>query len=153
MSTPAEYKKTWYEANCHCRLVKLRFRILPLYLSSSSEQHVFQPWNCNCSICTKNGYLNIYPTDQTNDIEWLAGKQELIRYEFGPKNTEHAFCPKCGSSIVLFVSLSVGPDDGEGERRRKVGINARMIKGIDIDRLTLKKANGKAKGDSYEEDE
>lgn len=122
MSTLVEKNKLWYDANCHCRLVRLRLRTLPLY-SSSGEQEVFQPWCCNCSICTKNGYLNIYPTDQMNDIEWVSGKDELSRYMYGPKDIGHGFCPKCGSSIVLFVDLPVGADDGEGGRGRKVGIN------------------------------
>ncbi|KAL8897262.1 MAG: hypothetical protein Q9192_002665 [Flavoplaca navasiana] len=113
MSSPpsTQLEKVWYDANCHCRLVRLRLRIAPLYTpspeppSSSSPSHtstpppstsstnqLSTPFACNCSICTKNGYLNIYPSSYENDIEWLHGKDEMTAYEYGPCERKHMFC-------------------------------------------------------------
>ena len=110
--------KVWYDANCHCRLVRLRLRIPPLFStpSSPSVEEPLKVINCNCSICTKNGYLNIYPEDPDTNIEWLSGKDELKRYEFGIQNCGHMFCPNCGSSVALFIKdvekIGGGPNLG-----------------------------------------
>ena len=137
-------EKVWYDANCHCRLVRLRLRIAPLYTpspeppfspsSSSSSHHtsttppqsstpttnqISTPFACNCSICTKNGYLNIYPSSYETDIEWLHGKDEMTAYEYGPCERKHMFCKRCGSSVALF-SYFGGSREGKSPT---VGIN------------------------------
>ena len=113
MSTAQTNNRVWYDANCHCRRVSLRFRSNPLYFPEDSPGDAFRVWNCNCSICTKNGYLNVYPNDPKEDIEWSRGKDDLKSYEYG-SHVKHMFCPTCGSSIVLYV------DWGQGE---KTGVN------------------------------
>ena len=135
-----QQQKVWYSANCHCRLIRLRLRILPLYPSSSpspappstsitspsptptSPTEYSNPYNCNCSICTKNGYLNIYPSSYTHDIEWLSGREELRSYEYGACERRHMFCPRCGSSVALFNFFG-GESVEEGGRRPMVGVN------------------------------
>ncbi|KAL9038218.1 MAG: hypothetical protein Q9180_003264 [Flavoplaca navasiana] len=141
MSSPpsTQPEKVWYDANCHCRLVRLRLRIAPLYTplpeppsSSSPSSHtstplpsthspnqLSTPFACNCSICTKNGYLNIYPSSYENDIEWLHGKDEMTAYEYGPCERKHMFCKRCGSSVALF-SYFGGSKEGKSPM---VGIN------------------------------
>ena len=114
--------KVWYDANCHCRRVRLRLHVSPLYPSAEEGGSPAEPAkiiNCNCSICTKNGYLNIYPDDPDGDVEWVSGKDELNRYEFAKGNVGHLFCPNCGSSIVLLVDTSKWEKGG----RPKVGVN------------------------------
>ncbi|KAG6986562.1 non-reducing polyketide synthase phnA [Physcia stellaris] len=146
--------KVWYDANCHCRRIRLRLRITPLYSSPPSPSPSPAPSDplavikCNCSICIKNGYLNIQPHDPEQDIEWLSGKHDLKRYTFGKGAVEHGFCPECGGSIVLFVDMEKMV--GEGGRGRKVSVNARMISGIDIDKLTLRTIDGAGWGEPYE---
>ena len=113
--------KAWYDANCHCRRIRLRLRISPLYASadSSAATEPFNVINCNCSICTKNGYLNVYPHNPDEDIEWISGKDELKKYQFAQGNVGHMFCPNCGSSVVLLVDFSKFVEGG----RAKVGVN------------------------------
>ena len=115
--------KVWYDVNCHCRLVRLRVHIAPLYApeGSSLEDEVTKVTDCNCSVCLKNGYLNIYPADREKDVEWVSGKDELKSYGFGSGSVGHMFCPTCGSSIVLDVDTSNWRKDGGGEK--KYGIN------------------------------
>jgi len=39
--------------------------------------------SCNCSICTRNGSVNLYRP--LENYEWVKGKlEDLKRYEFGP---------------------------------------------------------------------
>ncbi|KAG8528309.1 uncharacterized protein KY384_007226 [Bacidia gigantensis] len=133
--------KVWYDANCHCRAVQLRFRVTPLFPTDTAPSpEPLKPFNCNCSICTKNGYLNVYPKDADTDIEWIKGQDSISEYRWGTKEVGHKFCPICGSSIVLIVGAAMW---GDGSGTSKVGVNARMIKGVDVDKLTVLKKNGK----------
>jgi len=52
----AKDEEIWYEANCHCGNVKYKIKLANL---EHSENQVN---SCNCSICTKNGYMLVYPS-------------------------------------------------------------------------------------------
>ncbi len=54
----------WYEANCHCGTIKYAIKLPPL--------ESMEIMSCNCSICTKNGYLNVYP--KRKDIVFEEGE-------------------------------------------------------------------------------
>lgn len=86
--TPA---KVWYEANCHCGAVKYRVN------TPSLEGR--KVTNCNCSICCKNGYLNVYP--KRTDVVFHSGEDHMKGYLFGEKKCMHKFCPTCGSSLFV----------------------------------------------------
>ena len=129
MSTSQD-TRIWYDANCHCRRVQLRVRYSPLYASDDASIEPAPVINCNCSICTKNGYLNIYPEKPDDDIEWISGKDELKSYSFATGAVEHKFCPNCGSSIILVADTSQwgtkgGPDSAKWQNpeKIKVGVN------------------------------
>ena len=109
--------RRWYDANCHCGRVRLRLHIAPL--DDTGPNGPLKVINCNCSICSKNGYLNIYPDDPVKDIDWVSGKDDLKAYTFATKAVEHMFCPTCGSSIVLFVDASKLEENGRWE----IGVN------------------------------
>ena len=83
--------KRWYDANCHCGAVRFRFRMTDL--KSTPITH------CNCSICTKNGLLNVYP--RRDEVEWLRGYDTMSSYRTSTKMMDHKFCPNCGSSILI----------------------------------------------------
>jgi hypothetical protein len=68
---------------------------------------------CNCSICTKNGYLLVYPFRK--DFTFEKGQDSLKEYQFATKNVWHQFCGECGSSCFIrlpenFPLLSEGAD-------------------------------------------
>lgn len=88
---PASTPRTSYEASCHCGTVKYSINLPDL---SSHQVN-----SCNCSICTKNGYLLVYP--KPSEVEWHQGYDTLKIYEFGHKRVTHRFCEKCGSSILI----------------------------------------------------
>ena len=53
-----------------------------------------QAIECNCSICTKKGFLHlIVPPEQ---FELLSGADELSTYTFNTGTAKHLFCSTCG---------------------------------------------------------
>jgi hypothetical protein len=80
------------EGNCHCGLVRVQFKISP----PLKEYPVV---SCNCSVCSRNGYLLIYPYRE--DITILQGEEALKTYTFARKRNQHKFCSNCGSSMFF----------------------------------------------------
>ena len=112
--TPDPDARLWYEANCHCGTVKYRISLPDL---SSHQVNC-----CNCSVCTKDGYLLVYP--KPSEVEWLQGFETLKAYEFGHKRVTHRFCEHCGSSILIDFhdgeKLGVNVSHGDFWRARRV---------------------------------
>ena len=88
---PASTPTLSYDASCHCGTVKYRINLPDL---SSHQVNC-----CNCSVCTKNGYLLVYP--KPSEVEWHQGYDTLKAYKFGHKKLTHKFCGNCGSSILI----------------------------------------------------
>ncbi|MET0594123.1 MAG: GFA family protein [Polyangiaceae bacterium] len=112
-----------YKGSCHCGKVS--------YEVKTDLEKVF---SCNCSICSKKGYLlNFVPADQ---FKLLSGDEKLTDYQFNKKNVHHLFCPDCG--IQSF---------GRGKRpdgQAMVAINVRCLDGVELDNLTLTKVDGRS---------
>ena len=98
--TATESELVSYPANCHCGAVRYTVPI------PSLEEHLVNM--CNCSICTHNGYLLVYPPHQK--VIFHSGYDHLRLYFFGTKTRAHKFCPTCGSSILIDFS-GTGRDD------------------------------------------
>nr|POF05474.1 hypothetical protein CFP56_69500 [Quercus suber] len=98
-----------YDANCHCGIIRYTVT-LPEALSPEGPGKINQ---CNCSICSKNGYLLVYP--KREDVVFLDGSEARLKsYSFGQKRTPNRFCPECGSSVLIDLANS------EFERYRPV---------------------------------
>jgi len=91
---------------------------------------------CNCSICSVNGYLMVYPLE--SNITWESGFDELTTYSFGKKGIAHSFCPTCGTSIG---GKSTDPNVF-GDNR---AVNVRTLKGVNVDNLKLRKVDGRSR--------
>ncbi len=74
---------TLLEGGCHCGAV--RFRV---------DVRAFEAIECNCSICTKKGFLHLLVPPE--DFELLSGKDALATYTFNTKTAKHHFCKTCG---------------------------------------------------------
>jgi hypothetical protein len=73
-----------YAGSCHCGAVRFRVRA-----SASPELE-----NCNCSICSKSGYLHlIVPSSR---FTLLCGEDNLACYRFNTRKAKHYFCTTCG---------------------------------------------------------
>ena len=98
-----------FEGGCHCG--RVRFRV---------TADLARVTDCNCSICTKKGFLHlIVPPEQ---FELLQGAEDLTTYQFNTLTAKHSFCRHCG--IHAFNIPRSNPD--------KVSVNVRCLDGIDL---------------------
>ena len=77
------------EGGCHCQSIRFR-------LTVQSDQLIIL--DCNCSICTKKGYLHlIVPQSQFQLLKGSHGTDGTIgTYTFGTHTAKHHFCTQCG---------------------------------------------------------
>jgi len=110
----------WKQGGCHCGAV--RFEVL-----APDEIEVKE---CNCSICTKKGFLHlIVPRDA---FELLRGADALTTYRFNTGTARHTFCATCG--IHPFYVPRSDPD--------KIDVNVRCLDGVDLAALTIHPFDG-----------
>ena len=73
-----------HSGGCHCG--RVRFEV-----QAPAEIEVL---DCNCSICTKTGYLHlIVPASR---FRLLTDVALLTSYQFNTGTARHLFCPVCG---------------------------------------------------------
>ncbi|KAL2866933.1 GFA family protein [Aspergillus lucknowensis] len=113
-----------YKGSCHCGAVKFTFTLEP----PIEEQEVV---SCNCSMCLRNGYLLVYA--KASDVTLDFPEDAVKSYKFNTKQYPHYFCTTCGSSV-----FAKGP-----EASNVMAVNVRVVEGVDIDKLKLKRVNGK----------
>ncbi len=108
---------------CHCGAVR--------YEVTMSLQFTVL---CNCSICTKAGYLLAFVP--ANQFKLLSGEEVLRDYQFHKKVAHHVFCSTCG---IHSFSHGTSPD---GKDMR--AINLRCLDDIDLESLTFQKIDGRS---------
>ncbi|CAI7631603.1 unnamed protein product [Penicillium crustosum] len=121
-----------HSGNCHCGAVRFTFTISP-------PLHEYPTNSCNCSICTKNGYLLVYPF--TKDFTIERGEDVLKDYRFVEGKVKHQFCRECGSSCFIRP-----PEHGPPQI---IAVNVRLLQDVDIAKLILNKVDGKSVGKEY----
>ncbi|KAB2570862.1 Centromere protein V [Lasiodiplodia theobromae] len=121
-----------YHGNCHCGRVKFTATLADIRSSKVVR--------CNCSICTKNGYLLVYP--KRKDVVFSSGEDDLSAYRFGNQKKPHKFCRVCGTSILIDFSEA----DREVERE-VTAVNIRTFVGIEdlMGELEFRDVDGKNK--------
>lgn len=92
------------EGGCQCGAVRFRVRV-----------RAYEAVECNCSICTKKGFLHLIV--QPEDFELLAGEQALETYTFNTGIAKHRFCRRCG--VHPFYTPRSHPD--------RVDVNVRCL--------------------------
>lgn len=98
-----------YEGGCHCG--RVRFRV-----TGDLDQVTY----CNCSICSKKGFLHLIV--EQDRFTLLSGDGELTSYRFNTGVASHTFCRVCG--IHAFYVPRSDPD--------KIDVNARCLNGVDV---------------------
>lgn len=125
-----------YRGNCHCG--SFVYEVSLPEIKSAAE--------CNCSICTKKGYLWLFPggLESPESLNFVKGSlAELTNYTFGKSYLHHKFCPRCGTALVATMPA--------GKPNFNMGLNAHAIQGIDTWKLELTPFDGAALGDKYVE--
>lgn len=85
-----------YQGSCHCKAVTFE-------IEAPADLDVDY---CNCSICTKSGFLHlILPL---NKFKLLSGADKLTDYRFNTGVAKHSFCSICG--IKAFYTPRSNPD-------------------------------------------
>ena len=98
-----------YHGSCHCGAV--RFEV---------TTDLTQVIECNCSICSKKGAL--HHRVRPENFKLLAGKDDLVLYQFDTKEAKHLFCRHCG--IHAFSHPRAAPD--------MININVRCLDDFDL---------------------
>src|SRR5882724_10328995 len=109
-----------YTGACHCDRVRFRVR-----------GDVARATICNCSMCTKKGFLHWIV--ETSQFELLSGAAELSSYRFNTGVAEHKFCRTCG--IHPFYTPRSDPD--------QVDVNVRCLDGVDLAQLLPRSFDGR----------
>ena len=111
----------WHAGGCHCG--RVRFEVFAPEQPQVSE--------CNCSICSKTGYLHlIVPADR---FRLVRGSDVLTTYTFNTGTAKHLFCSVCG--IKSYYVPRSHPDG--------YSINARCIDEGTVKRLDIHAINGR----------
>jgi hypothetical protein len=118
-----------HTGGCHCG--RVRFEVI-------APAHI-QVLECNCSICSKAGYLHlIVPRDR---FTLLSGREALTLYTFNTHTARHWFCSICG--IKSFYIPRSHPDG--------LSINVRCLDPDTVERMTITQINGKEWEKQYPE--
>lgn len=108
-----------YQGGCHCGAVSFQ-------VSTDFADLI----ECNCSICTKKGTLNLRtPADQ---FTLLTGEDHLQLYQFNTQVAQHYFCKTCG--IHPFSRPRSAPD--------KYSVNLRCLANINPNDYPTQKFDG-----------
>lgn len=105
---------TRHEGGCHCGAVRWSVVV---------DEGPIPVIDCNCSICTKKGFLHLIVASERFALH--SGADDLVEYRFGTKTAVHRFCRHCG--IHSFYVPRSHPD--------KFSVNAKCID--DFHGLTL----------------
>jgi hypothetical protein len=112
-----------YEGGCHCG--KVAYEV---------DGDIAQVTQCNCSICSKRGYLLWFVP--RSSLRLSAPVSELSSYTFNKHNIKHYFCPVCG----------VGPfglgSDGKGNEM--AAINVRTLQDVEPSQLKIVPFDGRS---------
>jgi hypothetical protein len=94
--------------SCHCGAVRLTAPGAPEWVGS-----------CNCSLCTKTGWLVAYYPDGEVTVEG-----ETIAYVWGDRMIGIHHCPTCGCGTHW---KTLGEDFG------RMGVHARLLEGFEAE--------------------
>ena len=73
-----------HRGGCHCG--RVRFEV--------DAPQVLRVSECNCSICSKAGYLHLVV--RAEHFRLLSGEEALTTYTFNTGTARHLFCSVCG---------------------------------------------------------
>jgi hypothetical protein len=110
-----------HTGGCHCGRVKFE-------LTAPARLEVSE---CNCSICSKSGYLHlVVPAER---FRLLSGADALTTYRFNTNTAKHLFCSVCG--VKSFYVPRSHPDG--------YSVNARCLDPGTVESISIRPFNGR----------
>ncbi|RYO86021.1 hypothetical protein DL764_009066 [Monosporascus ibericus] len=132
-----------YTGSCHCGAVRVAVKTKPL--DKTYEGPIYE---CNCSICRRQGCLWIYPNKEQVEIQ---GEENLGTYTFGTHACGKTFCKTCGvpvhNQIYTLTEEQLGKFSEDvrnfisGAAHLKP-INIRLLNGINTKELNVSRVDG-----------
>ena len=113
-----------YKGSCHCGRVAYKVEVEP---KTALE--------CNCSICSRKGYL-LWFTPRSH-LNIIKGEDSLATYTFGHHVIKHMFCPNCGCAPF-------GIGKPAGAETEPVAVNVRCLEDIDLDVIHRQPFDGRS---------
>jgi hypothetical protein len=114
-------KALTHRGGCHCGQVRFEV-VAPARIEVA---------DCNCSICSKSGYLHlIVPSSR---FKLLSGADALTTYRFNTGTARHLFCSVCG--IKSFYVPRSHPDG--------YSVNARCLDDGTVEHMTVTPTDGR----------
>jgi hypothetical protein len=111
------------QGSCHCG--KIAYEV---------EIDLDKVVECNCSHCSRKGYLLAFVPAEALRIG--RGEGDLATYTFNTHRIRHHFCPTCGCAPF---GRGTGPTGQE-----TAAINVRCLDGVDLDGITVVKVDGRS---------
>jgi hypothetical protein len=112
-----------YRGSCHCG--KIAYEV---------EGTLEQVMECNCSHCSRKGYLLWFlPRGQ---FELRSGADQLSTYKFNKHVIQHKFCPTCGCAPFAEGTDSKG--------QAMAAINVRCLEGVEPKSLQIVPVDGRS---------
>jgi hypothetical protein len=111
-----------YKGSCHCGQIAFE-----------AEGDLEQVIQCNCSICSKRGFL-LWFVPRAN-FRLFTPEENLATYTFNKHKIKHHFCPKCGCAPF---GEGINP---KGEEMS--AINTRCLDDVDLSALKVRNFDGR----------
>jgi hypothetical protein len=108
-----------------CQCGKVRYEV---------QADINEVMACNCSRCGRLGSLLTFVP--ASSFKLLKGDGATTEYQFNRHNIHHLFCSTCG---IQSFARGKRPDGAE-----MVAVNVRCVDDIDLDKLTVKKIDGRS---------
>lgn len=110
-----------HTGGCHCG--RVRFEVM--------APARFEVVDCNCSICSKAGFLHLIVKKE--QFKLLSGADVLTTYTFNTNTAKHLFCSVCG--VKSFYVPRSHPDG--------YSVNARCLDEGTVEEMTIRHGDGK----------
>jgi hypothetical protein len=110
-----------HSGGCHCG--RVRFEV--------TAPAAVDVWRCDCSICSKAGYLHLIVAD--DQFKLLKGEDSLTLYTFNTHAAKHYFCAVCG--VKSFYKPRSNPEG--------ISVNARCLDQGSIESMSIKPFDGR----------
>ena len=104
-----------HKESCHCGAIAIEVE---------APENI-QAYECNCSMCTRTGYLHLIVP--AADFTLVSGEDDLSLYTFNTGTARHYFCSHCGCR-PFYVPRS-NPDG--------FSVNVRCLDGASIKSLDV----------------
>lgn len=112
-----------HKGSCHCG--QITFTV---------DGDLSQVIECNCSHCSRKGYLLWFvPRDK---VQIASDDEKLATYSFNKHVIKHHFCPVCGCAPFGFGKDPQGTE--------MAAVNVRCLEDVDPSSLAIRKIDGRS---------